>query len=230
MSRLRVPLVAGAGPGAGTTTVAAALHARDGGPCEGAADVLVCGSDAQSLRRVATFAVASPPPLLAIVLAPGTTVPPRGRLRALDMRFGATVLLPDVGRWRGRTDAAGEAAAVLGQPAEHLPRELRAYAAALRLLTSALLRAGQLERPSPPVAVRPHAVALWRGLGPVERVVPARPALVTRVAPVGPVAGLPVDPAPPRAPDRFDDADDEELEAARPVVVGAVAALSGRAG
>ncbi|MFC4950376.1 hypothetical protein [Pseudonocardia sp. GCM10023141] len=194
---MRPPLVAGLEAVAGTSTVAAALHGRDGGRCERGADVVVCGARPESLRLAG--ALEFPPtglrPVLAVALAPSAPPPPLPRLHALDARFGALVLIPFVETWTGPEPSLDEAASVLGHPVEHLPRSLRSYAAALRAITAALLRSGQLHHPRPPVA-RPRAITLWHGLD-VERPAPQRPKLVAVPAP----AGLPRADAPRQAVD-----------------------------
>lgn len=164
----------------GTSTVAAALHGRDGGRCERGADVVVCGQRVGSLRAVGALELprSGPRPVLAVALTPSAPVPPVSRMRALDARFGAVVLVPFVDTWQGGPPALDEAASVLAHPVEHLPHALRAYAAAMRSIAGAVLRSGQLHRPTPPAA-RPRAMTLWHGLVvATEQPAPARPALV----------------------------------------------------
>jgi hypothetical protein len=88
-------------------------------------------------------------------------------------RFGAVVVLPHVSRWFAG-DARAEAAAVLAYPSERLPADVRAYAAALHRIVSALVGSGQLQRAVPPLVSRPVAVALWRGLPGAGAAVPRR--------------------------------------------------------
>lgn len=184
---MRAPLVAGLDDRVGTSTVAAALHARDGGRCQRGADVIVCDGRSLRLAGALEFPPSGPRPVLAIALVPGVPTPQLPRLRALDARFGALVLVPYVESWQGDAPGRGnddplasslsEAAAVLGYPAEQLPRPLRSYAAAIRTIAAAVLRSGQLHRPTPPLA-RTRTVRLWHGLLPVERPTPPRPVLV----------------------------------------------------
>jgi hypothetical protein len=224
VSPLRPPVIAGLTGDAGTSTLAAALHASDAGRVDGAADVLVCRSTEAPLQEAAAVACAPPggqQPVLAVTLL--AAAPERGamaaRLRALESRFHAVVVLPHVGRWHDLADSRVEAATVLAQPVEHLARPLRAYAAALRHLVAAVVGSGQLDRPVPPPVTRPRAVELWRGLRPVERSVPLRPILLARPAPAVllPVAGRrrPDQPcgAPPRLRPHDPEPDDETLEA-----------------
>lgn len=154
----------------------AALHARetdridDGGT--GRADVLVCRWDEDSLHRLAALArtTPGPRPLLALTAAaPAALDDLHGRLPGLRSRFGPAVLLPHVPGWRERPVLA-EAAAVLAEPAEHLPAPLRAYAVALRRLVAVLRDSGVLHRMPPALVIAPRPAALWRGLRPVERV------------------------------------------------------------
>lgn len=188
---LRVPVVVGLGRGVGTSTVAAALHAREGDDRETAADVVVCADPARAAAVLTDRAGRLP--LLAVTGGGGA------RPRALESRFGVVVLLPRVGRWEGLARPSDELATLLGQPFDHLPRPLQDYTGAMRRLAAALVRSGQLTEPTPPPALRPRAAALWRGLRPVERTLPLRPVPVT---------------TPPGARAPEDSWDDETLEAA----------------
>jgi hypothetical protein len=170
VSRPRTPVVVGLSPGIGTSTVRAALHAREGSLRDGAADILVCGTDGLAVAESLVTNPAHPRPVL-LVAAPAW--PP-----ALQRRFGAVVPLPHVGRWAGLPPPLDEAAALLGQPFAHLPRPLQAYAASLRHVASVVVRSGLVAQPAPPVVVRPRSVELWRGLRPVERA--ERPAPIDR--------------------------------------------------
>lgn len=201
MSRVRRPVIAGVTRGSGTSTLAAALHAIDAGllapGSAGEADVLVCRSDEQSLRRAATIACApsGPRPVLVLAgIARGIPVPslPAGQ-------FGAVAVLPHVRRWFAG-DARAEAAAVLAYPPERLPADVRGYAAALHRIVSALVGSGQLQRAVPPLVSRPVTAGLWRGL---------------------PAAGTAV-PRPASDADRLAEPDDEALEGEPvPAVAGA---------
>ena len=163
---VRRPIVAGLTPGAGTSTLAAALHGHDGGTLHGRPDrldVLVCRCDERSLWRVGALATEATRPVLALALDPAgrglAGYDPALRAR-LGARFGGVVVLPGVPRWRDR-DARAEAAVVLGKPGHTLSRPLRTYAAALRQLTAALLGTGALNRATAPLVVfgRPAGTA-----------------------------------------------------------------------
>lgn len=186
MSRPRQPLVAGLSHGVGCSTLAIALHGRDGGRCEGSADIVVCGASGDALRAAETVAEAAVGklPVLAISLTTPSPGPPRGWMRLLEQHFSAVVLLPHVPRWHGLDQPLDEVALVLAQEVEQLPRPLRAYAAALRQLAAAVLRTGCLDRPMAPPVPRPRTVELWRGLQPVEKGVAPRPAVVAAPHPV----------------------------------------------
>ena len=167
MSRLRPPVVAGLVRGAGASTLAAALHAVDGGPlapgAAGEADVLLCPADEPSLRQAATLVCTPARPRPVLVLT--------GRVRSgaaalvPAARFGGVVVLPHVRRWVGG-DGPGEARAVLAFAPEDLPPDVRPYAAALHRLVTTLTGSGLLHG-SPPLITRPLASTLWRGLRPV---------------------------------------------------------------
>jgi hypothetical protein len=212
---VRPPVIVGLSAGDGASTLAAALHAHDGGRLEEraawGADIVVCRQG--SLRQAAGLACAPahPRPLLAVTLGPGEHEQElaEGEHPALQQRFGAVVALPHVAHWHQLAKARHDAAVVLAQPPEQLPHPLRAHAAALRALVAALVGSGLLARPVPPLLVRPSS-----DRGPakpipaarrVERSVPLHPLLVAAPRPVvpAPVSRLEPDPEP----------DDEALEA-----------------
>lgn len=228
MKRVRPPVVVGLTAGAGTSTLAAALHARDGGRFEGwsacAADVVVCPAAQAALRHAATLACAplGPRPLLAVTLGAADDDPMAAALQAVQRRFGAVVVFPRIDRWHDLADSRNDAAAVLAQPPDRLARPLRAYAYALRALVGAVLGSGLLDAPVPPLLTRPRTELLRAAPRqverPVERSAPFRPVLVAAPRPVVPVP-VPVAATEPEP-------DDEALEA-EPVRAGAAA---GRAG
>ncbi|MHA6619713.1 hypothetical protein [Pseudonocardia sp. DLS-67] len=201
MSSARPPVITGITRGSGTSTLAAALHTIDGGllppGTAGEADVLVSRSDEQSMRQATTLVVPAGaaaglrPVLVLAGIAPGIPTPP-----VPPGRFGAVVALPHVRRWLV-ADSRAEAAAVLAYAPERLPADVRAYAAALHRIVSALVGSGQLQRAGPPLVSRPAAATLWRGLRPSAPVGP------------GPSPGSPLVPEP----------DDEVLEG-EPVAAG----------
>lgn len=204
---MRAPVFAGVTDGVGTTTLAVALHGVDGGRYDGRpVDVLVCRADTASFARAATTTGTAVLAVLATGPLPGVQ-PPRGGppdpaqtwIDRLRPRFGAVVLLPYVGRWRGLDRPAPEVAGLLAGPAERRSP----YADALLEITAALLRDGTLAQPSidvrpapprirsDPAASFPRLISrarvpsvirldvggraagparsLWRGLEPVER-------------------------------------------------------------
>jgi hypothetical protein len=153
----RVPLIAGVEPGVGTSTLAAALHAEDGGLLGQEADVVVCGSAAPSLRAAAEVICPGrgPRPVLAIVVDPvagpvSAPLPP-----VLSTRFATIVQIPHVHGWDGHEAPDEEAAAVLAETPDQLDPTLRPYSAALRAVVAALVDSGQLSRGTPPMVIRP---------------------------------------------------------------------------
>jgi hypothetical protein len=220
VSPVRPPVIAGLAPGSGTSTLAAALHARDvgvlGPRSAGEADVVVCRPGSLDRATVLACGPTGPRPLLAVLLDPvlldraGPRVVAQ-RLATLRSRFGAVVALPHVPGWQGRADVREEASTVLGFRGEHLPGPLRAYASALRTLVTALARSGMLARTAPPLVSLPSRGDLRPGLRTVRRVGAARPAPAPLPVPTGPPAPVPVE------------LDDEALEALlhhRPVPAG----------
>lgn len=166
MSAMRPPRVAGVCGGAGTTTVAQALHGVEE-PCEPAglpapaplhaaevADIIVCRSYAESLARAAHIAdridpATGPLPVLAVTLdsADRRWVRPL-RLAELGPGWSAVVLLPHVRRWRDAPNPYAEAAGLISRQASGLPRELRPYAAAVSELARAVVDSGRLADPT----------------------------------------------------------------------------------
>lgn len=147
MSRMRVPVVAGAAGGVGTTTLATALHAYDAGRSVGPhVDVLVCRGTEESLRRAEHLlrALDGPRPVLAVTAdVPGVRRLP-SRLRTVRRLASGVVVLPGVPRWRTLADPIAEAATLLAQSPESLPRALRSYAEALRTVAATLTASGRL--------------------------------------------------------------------------------------
>ncbi len=161
MSRPRLPVVAGLGAGAGTSTLAAALHAIDGGRWAGGpVDVLVCRAE-DDLTAL--------PPVPVLVVRAGGPVP--------RTRPGAVVVLPEVAAWRDE-DATRTAARLLGLGPGRRPPDLRGYAEALVAVVGALLRSGVLD-PAHAPRILPPPPAAAPGDGPVRgipRPEPPRPA------------------------------------------------------
>jgi hypothetical protein len=179
VSGVRRPVVVGLSPGAGSSTLAAALHATDGGRlCPGTAreaDIVLCRADRPTLRRAVTLACApvGPQPVLVLAAAPdGSSAPRPVRVG----RFATLVALPSVRRWIGIPSARREAAAALAVPPEDLPPDVVGYAAALRRLVDVLTGSGLLDRSTPPTISRPTTGGLlWRGLQPHSLPVAAAP-------------------------------------------------------
>ena len=152
VTAMRAPVVAGVGGGVGTTTVAAALRGHDAGRVTAGwwPDILVCRGTLDSLRRAAAVLETADPeafPVLAVTLdaARAARRPIRAHLELLEPDLGALVVLPYVRRWATLPDPVAEAAHLLAEPADRLPRPLRAYAAALRELVEAVTASGRLD-------------------------------------------------------------------------------------
>jgi len=151
VTAMRAPVVAGVGGGVGTTTVAAALRGHDAGRVSGGwPDILVCRGTLDSLRRAAAVLQTADPdafPVLAVTLdaARAARRPIRAHLELLEPDLGALVVLPYVRRWTTLPDPVAEAAHLLEEPADRLPRPLRGYAAALRELVEAVTASGRLD-------------------------------------------------------------------------------------
>lgn len=208
MSAVRPPVIAGLAASAGSSTLAAALHARDGGLLgrhgHGAADVVACRSTGLAAAAATGGPPSGPRPVLAVLLGPSADDDVTLRAPGLRRRFAAVVLLPHVAAWHGRADVRAEAASALALPSGLLSAPLSAYAAELRVVVEALGTAGLLTRSTPPFVTPPRTVALWRGLHPVERAAPRRPVLLhtPRQVPSAPLPGC----------SRAVEPDDEALE------------------
>ncbi|WP_433273968.1 hypothetical protein ACQPZA_24020 [Pseudonocardia xinjiangensis] len=148
--------VAGVAGGVGTTTVATAIGASDGGVFAGRpVGVLVCRATGDSLIRAGraaqlVAAATGRHPVLAVTAADssGPSRPVSARLRLLEPHAAAVVVLPFVRRWRDLATPLEDVRGLLTLPRAEVPRALRRYAAALHDLSAAL------ERRSP-AAARP---------------------------------------------------------------------------
>jgi len=80
----------------------------------------------------------------------------RPRLELLEPDTAGLVLLPHVRRWSTLPDPLAEVARLLVDPADRLPRPVRAYAAALRELVAAVAASGRLGGDPVPPARPPH--------------------------------------------------------------------------
>lgn len=135
------PRVAGVAGGVGTTTVAVALHAVDGGVYPGGVPVhvLVCRSTMTSLASAQAALNAAPagrPPVLAVVGdgAPLTSAM-RASLRMTEPHASAVVHVPHVAGMRDLVRPWDVAAQALGvEP----PKELRRFVRALEALVDAV--------------------------------------------------------------------------------------------
>lgn len=169
MRAVRPPVVVGLSRRAGTSTLAAALHATDAGLLRpgtaGEADIVVSRADEPSSRHLATLACAPSGPRPVLVLAARPGPPLSSPLPARS--FVAVVVLPHVRRWAAAPDARGEAGAVLALPPEDLPLDVGPYAAALHRLVRTLTGSGLLGRSAPALVSRPTTGTLWRGLRPL---------------------------------------------------------------
>lgn len=198
MSGFRIPVVAGVSGGVGASTVALALHARDGGIEIGSADVVVCRGTAESLNRAGRMSVmlgGGPPPVLAVTCGPTR----RGRIAALLAETGpgwsAVVELPMVTRWLELDDPYAEVTDLLGTQRETLPRPVRAYATAIGRLARAVADSGRLSAPAPralvaapPARPAPKPLTALPAAGPHATVPPDEPEAV--VPGLRPVRGI----------------------------------------
>lgn len=138
--------VAGVAGGVGTSTLAAAMGARDRGVFVGrAVDVLVCRATGDSLIRAGHAAqlitqTTGRKPVVAVTAADssGPSRPVTARLRLLEPHTAAVVVLPFVRRWRDLSAPLDEARALFAVPQTDLPRPLRRYAGAIQSVVSAL--------------------------------------------------------------------------------------------
>jgi hypothetical protein len=174
VSAVRRPVIVGLSRRTGTSTLAAALHATDGGLLRpgtaGEADVLLCPADEPSLRHAATLACAPAGrrPVLVLAQAPG---PPAPSPRA-PHGFAAVLTLPHLARWSGPAgtcpDHRATAASVLAFPPDSLPPDVASYAAALRRVVGVLTGSGLLGQ-APSLVSRPATSVLRHGLQPLPR-------------------------------------------------------------
>lgn len=140
---MRAPLVCGVAGGVGTTTIAVALHARDGGVYQGGpADIIVCRTTSTSVAAAhqAVNTVGGQPVLVVVADAPlRTPAPVRARLRMVQPHITALVAMPYVPAWREIDQALAQARLILRVPCEQVPKWLRPWATALRQIMDAVL-------------------------------------------------------------------------------------------
>ena len=138
--------VAGVAGGVGTSTLAAAMGARDRGVFVGrAVDVLVCRATGDSLIRAGRAAqiitqTTGRKPVVAVTAADssGPSRPVTARLKLLEPHTAAVIVLPFVRHWRDVTAPLDEARALFAVPRTDLPRPLRRYTGAIQSVVSAL--------------------------------------------------------------------------------------------
>lgn len=168
---MRAPTVAGLRAGAGTSTLAAALHAIDAGTDLTGADIVVCRDDAGSLAALAACRLTAGT-IVAVLAEPADPTGTRARMSASIAGLGPVTVLPHVAALvePGRERVA----ALLGRPAHLLDTDLRSYADAVRRLATAVISGGGLTTGA--LTTGAQFRRLWPGLGPLER----------RVQPVAP--------------------------------------------
>lgn len=139
---MRAPLVCGVAGGVGTTTIAAALQARDVGVYRGGqADIVVCRSTTISVGAAHRVVGLVPGKPVLVVVADGplrTPAPVKARLTMVEPHITALVRMPYVEHWRQIDNAFAQAAAVLRE-ADRVPKWLAPWAAALKQLIDAVL-------------------------------------------------------------------------------------------
>ena len=125
------PQIAGVAGGVGTSTLAAALRARDCGIYRGGdvVDVLVARSSMYSLGCAQRAIAATPaPPVLAVVTEVPGSLPGvvKTRLRMTEPHVAAIVVLPFVLDWAERDNPHGDATHLLvAEPASKSARAFR---------------------------------------------------------------------------------------------------------
>jgi hypothetical protein len=165
------------------TTIATALHARDGGVyCAGPADIVVCRSTSLSVAAAHRVINAVPGAPVLVVVADGplrTPAPVKARVRMVEPHLTGLVWMPYVEQWRHTDDALQHAKAVSSHP-DGMPKWLHAWAAALGQLGTAVLPL--LEHPCPApttTGATSHPAPPAAGSGPATRApAPQRPDLV----------------------------------------------------
>lgn len=138
--------VAGVAGGVGTSTLAAAMGARDRGVFVGRpVDVLVCRATGDSLIRAGHAAqliaqTTGRKPVVAVTSADasGPSRPVTARLRLLEPHTAAVIVLPFIRRWRDLSAPLEEARALFAVPRTDLPRSQRRYASAIQSVVSAV--------------------------------------------------------------------------------------------
>ncbi len=159
---MEIPVIGGVAGGVGTTTLARALHAIDGGIYLGAArvDLLVARTTMYSLACAQRAVAATPtPPVLAVVAdVPRVRLSSRlrARMRMTEPYLAGLVVVPFVDTWPDLDDPYKDAERALA--AAELPKPLRGFATAIHRLVDLLkprlfAPVGPPGYPSPPFPV-----------------------------------------------------------------------------
>jgi hypothetical protein len=169
-----VPLIGGVAGGVGTTTLARALRAIDGGIYPGAApvDLLVARSTMYSLgcAQRAAAATPAPPPVLAVVAdIPRVRLSGqvKARLRMTEPHLAGLVIVPYVETWSELDDPHQEAERVLATVVAELPKPLRGFAAAVHQLVDQLKP--RLLARSGPIGHSAYPAAGLRSVSPIPQ-------------------------------------------------------------
>jgi hypothetical protein len=155
---MELPLIGGVAGGVGTTTIARALRAIDGGIYPGVApvDLLVARSTMHSLACAQRAVAATPaPPILAVVAdVPRARMSGRvkARMRMTEPYLAGVVVVPFVDTWPDLDDPDQDAERVLATADAELPKPLRGFAAAIHWLVEQikprlLARSGPIGHP-----------------------------------------------------------------------------------
>ena len=156
-SAVPTPVVAGVAGGVGTSLVAAALHAVDGGVAQPGvpAHVLVCRCTVSSVGRAHSVLAELPSAVVLAVVADIPRAqhprPARARLRMVEPYLRGQVWVPYVSTWRDQDDPWSRAGQLLIQPGSATRAE-QEFLKALQMLTE---RITPLLDPPPPGPV-PH--------------------------------------------------------------------------
>ncbi len=140
---MRAPWVCGVAGGVGTTTIAAALWARDLGVYrDGPADIIVCRTTSTSVALAHQMVNAAPGKPVLVVVADGplrTPPPVKARLTMVGPHITALVAVPYVQRWREIDQGLEQARSVLLVSPDQVPKWMKPWATALRQIMNAVL-------------------------------------------------------------------------------------------
>jgi hypothetical protein len=172
-------IVAGVGGGVGTSTVAGALGAADGGVFTGRpAQILVCRPTVESVVRAGRAArlmtTAAGPPVLAVKCVdqarPSKAV--LDRLRVVEPNLRATILLPHVAAWRDHPFPLDAARLAMRTSPGELTRATQRFVDAVRHLATA---AGITVAPTRTAAALQATRTTYRGVSADELDHPTSP-------------------------------------------------------